>query len=292
MPDEGLSYRHVDVFAEQRFSGNGLTVFPLSGDLTTDQMQAITIEMRQFETIFLRPDPDRRRAEARVFTMEEELPFAGHPALGAACVLHERFCPGDVESTWTLGFPAGENTLEVERQDAGYQVIMDQGTPEFGPPLAPGEITEIIDALSLSVEDVDPDCPPQVVSTGLPYLIVPLRQNIERSRIGGADLENLLAGVGADFVYVLDTAHREGRTWDNAGLVEDIATGSAAGPAAAFLVANQLASPGDWFEIHQGRFVGRPSIIRVRATSTNGQIDQIEIMGSVITIARGTLDTI
>ena len=206
MPGERLSYRHVDVFAERRFSGNGLTVFPFGGDLATNQMQAITIEMRQFETIFLRPDPDQRRADARVFTTEEELPFAGHPALGAACVLHEQFCSGDANSTWTLVFPAGENTLRVERQDSAYQVIMDQGTPIFGPPLIPGDIAAIIDALSLSPEDLVPDCPPQVVSTGLPYLIVPLRQNIDRPRIRGGEFERLLSGVGADFVYVLDTA--------------------------------------------------------------------------------------
>lgn len=292
MSGDDLSYRLVDVFAERRFSGNGLTVFPFLGGLATDQMQAITIEMRQFESIFLRPDPDRMRAEARVFTMEEELPFAGHPALGAACVLHEQFCPDDTESTWTLVFPVGENTLKVERQSHRYQVIMDQGKPVFGPPLMPGDIAAIVDALSLSLEDLDPGRPPQVVSTGLPYLIVPVRQNIDRARIRGAGLEAVLSGVGADFVYLLDTAGREGRTWDNSGLVEDIATGSAAGPAAAFLVANQLASPGDWFEFRQGRFVGRPSIIHVRATSNDGQIDQIEIMGSVIPIARGTLDTV
>ncbi|MDJ0951283.1 MAG: PhzF family phenazine biosynthesis protein [Alphaproteobacteria bacterium] len=292
MPENRLSYRHVDVFAERRFSGNGLTVFPHLGDLTAAVMQAITIEMRQFETIFLRTDPERSRAEARVFTMEEELPFAGHPALGAACVLHERYCPDDPESRWTLAFPGQENALTVTRRGESYQAVMDQGAPTFGPRLAPDTVAPIVAALSLSPDDLDPACPPQVVSTGLPYLILPLRRKLEHARIRRPDLEELLGEIGADFVYVLETDGREGRTWDNAGRVEDIATGSAAGPAGAFLVAHGRAPAGDWFEIRQGRFVGRPSVIRVGATATDDGIAGVEIMGSVVMVARGTLDAV
>jgi trans-2,3-dihydro-3-hydroxyanthranilate isomerase len=85
-----LAYRHVDVFSKIPFSGNGLTVFPESNGLSVQIMQCITQEMRQFESIFLHVQPSSSLVKASIFTMEEELAFAGHPVLGAACVLHEQ----------------------------------------------------------------------------------------------------------------------------------------------------------------------------------------------------------
>lgn len=290
--NESGQYRHVDVFADSPFSGNGVTVFPSARGLTTAQMQAITIEMRQFETIFLDPKPDMRAADARVFTMEEELGFAGHPALGAAAVLHERFCRDESKSTWTLTFEAGSNELCINRFPDRFEVTMDQGTPTFGPILTVGEITDIVDGLSLSTDALDPDCSPQVVSTGLPYLIVPVANGIDQARVRTSNLDRLLHKVGASFVYILDTHRHEGRTWDNAGLVEDIATGSAAGPAAAFLIENGRAMAEEWFVIHQGRFAGRPSTINVWAGRSHARISKVKIMGSVIPIARGALDAV
>ena len=103
----------------------------------------------------------------------------------------------------------------------------------------------------------------QVVSTGLPYLIVPVSSGLDRARIAVGDFEERLANVGAKFVYVFDPDRREGRSWDNAGTVEDVATGSAAGPAAAFLIAHGLAGAAEKIVISQGRFLGRPSVIAV-----------------------------
>src|SRR5262245_19989218 len=96
------SFRHVDVFTCAPFSGNGLTVFPGSAGLTAAQMQRITQEMRQFESIFLVATEDAREVVACVFTVEEELYFAGHPVLGAACVLHERLAGADERETWRI----------------------------------------------------------------------------------------------------------------------------------------------------------------------------------------------
>jgi hypothetical protein len=102
----------------------------------------------------------------------------------------------------------------------------------------------------------------RVVSTGLPYLIVPLAGGLDRARITVADFEDRLASVGAKFVYVFDPATREGRSWDNAGAVEDVATG-ARPAAAAWLAAHGLAGDGETIVINQGRFLGRPSKIAV-----------------------------
>ncbi len=107
----------------------------------------------------------------------------------------------------------------------------------------------------------------QVVSAGLPYLIVPVAQGLDRARITVGDFEERLADVGAKFVYVFDPDQREGRSWDNAGVLEDVATGSAAGPAAAFLAAHGLAAPDETIVISQGRFAGRPSVIVVTPDS-------------------------
>jgi predicted PhzF superfamily epimerase YddE/YHI9 len=104
----------------------------------------------------------------------------------------------------------------------------------------------------------------QVVSTGLPYLIVPVRGGLERAGISHPRFEELLAASGAKFVYVLDPDRPEGRTWDNAGRIEDVATGSAAGPAAGYLMRHGVRPPGEPLLIHQGRFTGRPSTIEVR----------------------------
>ena len=125
----------------------------------------------------------------------------------------------------------------------------------------------------------------QVVSTGLPYLMVPVRPaGLSAARIGGPDFEALLAESGAKFVYVLDPAAPEGRTWDNAGRVEDVATGSAAGPAAAYLIHHGV-HPGDsTLKIAQGRFTGRPSIIEVVRRADDGHY---WVGGSVAAVATG-----
>ena len=96
------AFRHVDVFTRTPFSGNGLAVFPESAGLSTTQMQLITQEMRQFESIFLFATEDAHEVVARVFTVEEELDFAGHPVLGAACVLHERLAGAGEREVWRI----------------------------------------------------------------------------------------------------------------------------------------------------------------------------------------------
>jgi PhzF family phenazine biosynthesis protein len=126
----------------------------------------------------------------------------------------------------------------------------------------------------------------QVVSTGLPYLIVPLASGLDRARITVEDFEERLVSVGAKFVYVFDPGQREGRSWDNAGAVEDVATGSAAGPAAAWLAAQGLAAHDETIIINQGRFLGRPSMITVTPDSQG----DLWVGGPVAPVARGVVD--
>ena len=137
---------------------------------------------------------------------------------------------------------------------------MAQGAPEFIYTLNKDEVASIFSALNLTSSHLS-HYPLEVISTGLPYLIVPILGGIGNANISVNDFEILLMGFGAKFVYVLDVVNFEGRTWDNKGLVEDIATGSAAGPAAAFLTKHHLTAYNSNIIISQGRFLGRESEI-------------------------------
>jgi trans-2,3-dihydro-3-hydroxyanthranilate isomerase len=282
-----LPFWLVDVFASEPLSGNGLSVFFLDEELPAHAMQSITREMRQFETIFLRRIEQSARFSARIFTMEEELPFAGHPVIGAAALIHsELFSKQEVAC---LEFAMwGRNISAVSRrQGKSYIAEMDQGVATVEPPVSAAKNETFLKALNLSITDLAPDFPLQVVSTGLPYLIVPIKSNLEHAQIVVLDFEALLATVGAKFVYVFQVDRLEGRTWDNDGRVEDIATGSAAGPAAVYLVTHKRASTGDSIVLAQGKFLNRPS--ELYASVQGGSELSVTIKGQVCFVGKGTL---
>jgi predicted PhzF superfamily epimerase YddE/YHI9 len=283
-----MRYHHVDVFTRTPLAGNGLVVYPDARGCTAETMLALTREMKQFESIFLEPTGDSSRHRARIFTVEEELGFAGHPILGAAGVLHELGARGMQWASWTLELQGGrEVRVESRAYDGWIEAQMDQGKPTFGPELDPADRRTVARALGLELVELD-DLPVQVASTGLPYLIVPVR-SLTRPRIVGG-FGDLLARFGAKFAYVIDAAAPEGRSWDNAGLAEDPATGSAAGPAAAYLVLHGKASADQEIRVRQGRFVGRPSEIRVRVEKTAEGIVGVRVLGDVAAVARGEID--
>jgi PhzF family phenazine biosynthesis protein len=284
-----LRYRQVDVFSAVPFAGNGLAVFPDRGGLTASQMLHVTQELRQFESIFLAPTGDPARVSARIFTMDEELPFAGHPILGAAAVLHLERSNGAVEARWLFDLPNRTIAVETRRNGDSFNARMDQGEATFSSPLSREAGKPFADALSLGPDQLHPELPLQVVSTGLPYLIVPVQADLGAARIGRPDFETLLAKVGAKFVYVLDPAKPEGRTWDNQGGVEDVATGSAAGPAAAYLVRHGRARAGDQIAISQGARAGRPSQLRATVLENGGRLTVV-VEGDVVPIGSGVLD--
>ncbi|WP_374568852.1 PhzF family phenazine biosynthesis protein [Ideonella sp.] len=282
----GPSYFHVDVFAAGPLSGNGLAVFLDTDGWSAAAMQRITQEMRQFESIFLsRIGPDG--AIARVFTVEEELPFAGHPVLGAAAVLHRALAPDAPSYACTLQLAHGPVAVRTERRAGHWLAEMNQGQASLGPAVPENALAPILAQLSLAPADLAPGLPARVVSTGLPYLVVPVRPDaLARTAIQGPDLEAKLATLGAKFVFVLDAANRELRTWDNLGRVEDVATGSAAGPAAAYLFAEGLAELDTPIELAQGRFTGRPSRIDVQCRHDGALL----VRGAVWPVCQGTLD--
>jgi len=255
-----MKYYHVDVFSKRAPGGNGLTVVFPDEPLSSQECLDIAREFNQFESIFLYPMDDGV-FRVRIFTVDEELMFAGHPILGAGAVIHE-INRGGGEAN--ISFLLGERYIRIHslKKEEYYQVTMNQGEATILGNVEKSEHYRIAKALNLHTDDIDADYQMEVVSTGLPYLLVPVTQNLEHCRIMHTDFEAFLSAYGAKFVYVFDTNTLQCRTWDNSGKVEDVATGSAAGPLCAYLVKNNRAKTGETITIHQGEFAGRSSIIR------------------------------
>lgn len=276
-----MHYWLVDVFAAEPLSGNGLTVFPDAIGLNSSAMQELTRELRQFETIFLSATDDPLAFSARIFTLEEELGFAGHPVLGAAALLHHLHAEAD-QLQWSIEVPAKLLRVSTRRQGSGFYAQMDQGEPEYGKVLSSTEALWFAEAFSTNL---DHRYPAQVISTGLPYLILPVTSKGLTQAKQHREVGSRLAGLAASFVYLLDVDAQEGRTWDPLGVVEDIATGSAAGPVAGFLLSHGLVRIGQEITLHQGRFLGRPSQMSVHLNATG----RIEVGGEVQLVSSSTL---
>lgn len=278
----GLRWIHADVFSAAPLSGNGLAVFPEAGGLSAALMQQLTRELRQFEAIFLDRQDKDGAVPARIFTAEEELGFAGHPLLGAAAVL-QHLAAGEADRVWRFALAAGEVPVEVRRRPRGFRAEMDQGTASFGPAPTRAALAAVLAGLGLEPGALAAGYPPATVSTGLPYLILPVRPAaLAGAKIACTDFEQRLERLGAKFLYLFDPLAYEGRSWDNLGQVEDIATGSAAGPAAAYLWRHGAAP--ECLVIRQGRFTGRPSEIAVARDPATGHL---LVSGDVVILAEG-----
>jgi PhzF family phenazine biosynthesis protein len=167
---------------------------------------------------------------------------------------------------------------------------MDQGRPEWVRGRASIDPAVIAAALHLDPSDLDPALPLEVVSTGLRYLVVAVRAGaLARARITDPDFTAILARVGAEFCYLLDAEAREGRHWNNDGVLEDVATGSAAGCVVAYLMRHGRARHGVEVLLSQGRFVGRPSIISATAYGSPAEIERVAVGGDVALVGTGTL---
>ncbi|QFI53383.1 PhzF family phenazine biosynthesis protein [Aeromonas simiae] len=271
----------VDVFSTKKLNGNGLTIFSDVDHLSSADMLAWTQEMRQFESIFIQVKGGE--FHARIFTIEEELDFAGHPLLGLAYHLHHHYGNGP-RHEWRVHTKSKVIPLTSLKTAETFTATMSQGKPEFIRTLSEQEAQTLYAALNLTPPS-EVSIGAEVISTGLPYVILPVASHqLEHIVFKVKDLAPLIAPLGAKFLYVLDVDNREGRTWDNQGAVEDIATGSAAGPAAAYLFKHGLISSHE-LTLHQGRFLGRPSEINVAIAEHDGEIANIFVSANVVKVA-------
>jgi len=282
-PDH-FNFVHCDVFANRPYAGNSLAVFTDCTGLGTEQMLRMTQEMRHFESIFL--ERQNNQITARVFDLIEELPFAGHPLIGAACTLHR--ASGDpAPQSWTIGLMGGRQvTIRTTFEKGSYTGALDQGAPDFIAVLPANTKHSFADVFHLDATQIA-DQPLEVISTGLKYLVIPVRAGLDQSRITVNDLEQRLAAVGAEFAYLFDVNTFEGRHWNNDGVIEDIATGSAAGVIGAYALKHGLINAGDPVTLKQGHFIGRPSLLRVTAIGAPDNITNITVSGQVAFVGEG-----
>ena len=288
-----LDWAQVDVFAERALEGNMLAVFPDAGGLTDAEMQALARETNLSETTFILPgDPDEERQQGvrvRIFTVEEELPFAGHPTLGTASWLWMNHPALRGMDEIRLRLNAGTIPVRFRSpaaEELGVYAEMRQRDPEFG---AFPDAGEVASACGLSPDDLHASLRPQVVSTGLPFCIVPLRslEALAKLRVQPT-LREVVARTGAKFVYALvqtdENAWRARMPFHGA---DDPATGSAAGCAISYLVHHGAVQPGTAVVIRQGVEVHRPSRLDVRASLHNGAVTDVCVGGRTIPVAAG-----
>jgi trans-2,3-dihydro-3-hydroxyanthranilate isomerase len=271
-----LAMTQWDVFSSRALEGNSLAVFFDGRGLSDAEMQALAKEMNLSETTFILPGDaavERERGvRVRIFTVQEELPFAGHPTLGTAFALRGQTGAREVKLNLNVG------TVPVRFEDSTGQPAfgeMTQVDPVFGMSHSREAIAQ---ATGLRLEDFDDSLPIQTVSTGLPYIVTPLKSLAvtQSLHIDGNRAAEYLAKTEGKFFYFVT---RE--TVDNAARLharmlfyngEDPATGSAAGCAAAWMVAHGVAKPDERVLIEQGLEMQRPSRIFVRA-SLNQNLD-------------------
>jgi len=281
----------VDVFSSRPLEGNPLAVFTDGRGLSDGEMQALARETNLSETTFILPrDPVTEKREGvrvRIFTVREELPFAGHPTLGTALVLRGAGSAPEV----VLELGVGKVPVRFEdRQAEPPFAEMTQVDPQFGPR---HERETVATVTGVRSDDIDPSVPIQTVSTGLAFTIVPIRSLdvMRKLQVDQGRASEYLAHTGGKFFYfvcreTVDPAARlHARMLFYNG--EDPATGSAAGCTAAWMVANGVAEPDERALIEQGLEAGRPSRIFVRASRAADRITDVRVGGSGVVVMRG-----
>ena len=288
-----LAFTQFDVFSSTPLEGNPLAVFPDANGLSDEQMQSIAREMNLSETTFLfRRDAavERERGiRVRIFTVQEELPFAGHPTLGTAFALRGNNGVKEIKLDLNVG------TIPVSFETAPDQPVfgeMTQTEPVFGSTHDRKKISEVT---GIPIEDIDPNLPVQTVSTGVPFTILPLRDlaAARRLQINQQRSAEYLSSSGGKFFFCVTRETVDPAARLHARMLfyngEDPATGSASGCAAAWMVQHGVAQPDERALIEQGVEMKRPSRIFVRASRRNDRVVNVRVGGNVVEVLRGEI---
>jgi trans-2,3-dihydro-3-hydroxyanthranilate isomerase len=284
----------VDVFAEEKFSGNQLAVFRFVKELSDAEMQRIAKEMNFSETTFILSDEKQDGGyDVRIFTPDTELPFAGHPTLGTAFVIQHEIIKEPINEV-ILNLKAGQIPVSFSYTEENSNILwMKQLQPIFGETFDAEIISEV---LSLDVRDIDENFPVQDVSTGLPVVIVPLKtlDALKRARIIRSKYFEFTKDIHAKIVLIFcpetyKMAHDLNvRVFaDHYGIPEDPATGSANGCLAAYLVKHRYFEKDQInLQVEQGYEIGRPSLLLLKAEEKKQEI-AVYVGGKVEMIAKG-----
>jgi trans-2,3-dihydro-3-hydroxyanthranilate isomerase len=291
-----LKFYIVDVFAEKKYSGNQLAVFRDAGDLSDEEMQTLAREMNYSESTFIQNElPENGGFPVRIFTPEEEVPFAGHPTLGTASIIQQEILKQQTE-TVVLNLKVGQIPVKFVYDGKDPDILwMEQKQPVFGEKVDPGLAAEI---LSIDERDFDTRFPVQEVSTGLPFFIVPLKDmtSIKKSQINKTVFFNFIKNRAAKafLLFCPETYesdhHLNVRVYvDYFGIPEDPATGSANGCLAAYLTRYRYFGENSInIMVEQGYEINRRSLLYLNAEENRGKF-LIKVGGKVKMIAEGNL---
>ncbi|MEK6206928.1 MAG: PhzF family phenazine biosynthesis protein [Chloroflexota bacterium] len=275
-------YRLLDVFTDRRFAGNQLAVFRDGRGIPSETMQAIAKELLLSETTFVLPPERGGDHRVRIFTPGRELPFAGHPTIGTAWVLSE-----GREGTLRLELEVGTLAVTVKQ---GF-VEMEQPLPSFGGAFA--DVAAVARALSLAVDDIVTTAPIERVSSGVPLLVVRVRDldAMRRIRTVPGPIEEPLYVFTTEVVEPGSTVHaRMFAPW--LGVTEDPATGGAQGLLTAYLVKHGIVPAAAEVRVRteQGFEMGRRSILDTRLAMSGAAVTAVHVGGNVVGMGGGWLD--
>jgi trans-2,3-dihydro-3-hydroxyanthranilate isomerase len=287
-----LSLDIVDVFAEEKYAGNQLAVVRYGRDLSDMTMQKIAREVNYSETTFITSDHEHDGGyDVRIFTPKEEIPFAGHPTLGTAYVIRKEIVTRPVDQV-LLNLKVGQ--IPVTFSSEGI-LWMKQKEPTFG---AAFDATEISAVLGIEKRAIDDRFPVQEVSTGLPFIIVPLRklEDVKQCRVAKDRYFDLIKGSRAKALLVFNPETYDSRNnlnvrvfVDYYGIPEDPATGSGNGCLAGYLSKHQyFGTDRVNVRVEQGYEIGRPSLLFLTAEVSDETI-AVLVGGKVVPIAEGEL---
>jgi trans-2,3-dihydro-3-hydroxyanthranilate isomerase len=293
---KGRIFYIVDVFAEKKYAGNQLAVVRDAAGLSDSEMQNITKEMNYSETTFsLSGDRINGGYDVRIFTPAQEVPFAGHPTLGTAYVIQQEIIKEPIEKI-ILNLKVGRIPVTFNYTGKEKNVLrMKQIEPTFGQIIEPEQISDV---LGINTSDIDERFPVQEVSTGMFFIIVPLKtlDAVKRAKIDKNKYFKLIKDrqTKAILVFCPETYSQENdlnvRVFvDYYGIPEDPATGSGNGCLAGYLVKHRYFGK-DQIDIRteQGYEIARPSLLYLRAEKKEGRID-ISVGGKVVMVAKGEL---
>jgi trans-2,3-dihydro-3-hydroxyanthranilate isomerase len=298
-----LRYHLVDVFTDRAFGGNQLAVVTNGRGISSELMQSIAKELNLSETTFvLPPENPENNYRVRIFTPTAELPMAGHPTVGTSFILAREHMIeiGPAETTIKLEEGVGTIPVRLEFKDgAPDQIWMQQPLPTFGPRFEDARV--IAEMLSLAPEAIETDLPLEVVSCGVPFLYVPLKDlaSVRAIRFRLDVWDRVLRDFASAQVFAftneteLNGSSVHSRMFaPGLGVQEDPATGGASGPLGCYLVRHGVfpASQKSEFTSEQGFEMGRPSIIKIVIEQEAGEISKVLVGGRCRFMGEGYLE--
>jgi trans-2,3-dihydro-3-hydroxyanthranilate isomerase len=291
MANRTFAYVQLDVFTRRPLEGNQLAVVSDARGLSDEEMQKLARETNLSETTFIFPrEPEIERRDGhqvRIFTVNEELPFAGHPTLGTAWHLYQQSPAEEI----VLDLKVGKVPVRFEVRDNDLFGEMRQVDPKFDANHAHAEVAKV---LGVATSELDEGLPIQSVSTGMWFTMVPFRSlaTLQKLNVSWHHMAGYLQVLGPNsFFYFVSRETISPDATLHARMIfyngEDPATGSAAGCCAAWAVRNGLLASGAQGLIEQGLETRRPSSIYIRADKHGDAITNVRVGGHVVQVING-----